>query len=335
MGHRKKHAPKRGSLAYSPRKRAKRQSGRIRFWPHYEGPPKLLGFSGYKAGMIHVIAIEDRERSLLYGQEKVIPVTILEVPPIRAFGAYILEHSPNGSRAITGILAETQLESLGRILKLPKNYDYKSAHENIMSQLDRAFEVRLLTHTQSNLAGFPKKNPDVMEIKVGASTPSEALDFALANLGQDITIKDVFAPGQYIDTSGVTKGKGFQGPVKKWGIRIRHHKSRKAKRAVGALGPWHPARTMYTVPRAGQMGYHHRMEYNKRIMLIGEDGEGVTPAGGFLRYGLLRSHFIMLKGSVPGVAKRFIRFRHPARPPKYEVKVPQIEYISRLSQQGK
>ncbi|HDI53041.1 MAG TPA: 50S ribosomal protein L3, partial [Candidatus Bathyarchaeota archaeon] len=44
-------APRRGSMAYSPRKRAKSIAGRIRFWPEVEEGPRLLGFAGYKAGM--------------------------------------------------------------------------------------------------------------------------------------------------------------------------------------------------------------------------------------------------------------------------------------------
>ncbi len=334
MGHRKKHAPKRGSLAYSPRKRAKRQSGRIRYWPPYEGPPKLLGFAGYKAGMNSIVAIEDRPRSLLYGQEKAIPVTILDCPPLIGVGVNLLESHSNGRRVIGGVLAETLSDSLARVFPLPKDYDFDAARDQIHARIDQACEVRMLTQTQPNLAGFPKKTPEIIEIKIGAKTASDAFKFALTHLGQEIPLNTVFRIGQYIDTIGVSKGKGFQGPVKKWGIRIRHHKSRKATRAVGALGAWHPARTQYTVPRAGQMGYHHRTEFNKRVMLIGDDGEAITPEGGFIRYGLIRGSFLMLKGSIQGPAKRLIRIRQAARPPKFEEKVPQIEYISRRSQQS-
>ncbi|HID29469.1 MAG TPA: 50S ribosomal protein L3, partial [Desulfobacterales bacterium] len=83
-------------------------------------------------------------------------------------------------------------------------------------------------------------------------------------------------------------------------------KSRKHRRAVAALGPWKPPRMLYTVPRAGQMGYHQRTEYNKRILKIGEDGKEVTPRGGFIRYGLVRGPYILVNGSVPGPAKRLI-----------------------------
>ena len=74
------------------------------------------------------------------------------------------------------------------------------------------------------------------------------------------------------------KGKGWQGVVKRWGVRILQHKSRKTKRGIATLGPWHPNRVLYTVPRAGQMGYHQRTEYNKRILEIGKNGEEIIPS---------------------------------------------------------
>ena len=82
MGHRKKHAPKRGSLSYSPRKRAKNILARIRYWPKIEmDTPTLLSFIGYKAGMTHLFIVEDRKRSPNYGKEVIRPATIIETPP--------------------------------------------------------------------------------------------------------------------------------------------------------------------------------------------------------------------------------------------------------------
>ncbi|MHA1542779.1 MAG: 50S ribosomal protein L3, partial [Candidatus Hodarchaeales archaeon] len=49
MGHRKKHAPHRGSLGYR-RKRTNRHTSRIRTWTN-SAEARLLGFVGYKAGM--------------------------------------------------------------------------------------------------------------------------------------------------------------------------------------------------------------------------------------------------------------------------------------------
>ncbi len=101
------------------------------------------------------------------------------------------------------------------------------------------------------------------------------------------------------------------------------------------MGAWGLKRVLYTVPRAGQMGYHQRTEFNKRIIKIGKEGREVTPEGGFLRYGLIRGPYVLLSGSVPGPAKRLIRLRYPARPPKkLSENPPQITFISLKSPQG-
>jgi large subunit ribosomal protein L3 len=148
-------------------------------------------------------------------------------------------------------------------------------------------------------------------------------------LGKTINISDVFAEGQYIDVIAITKGKGIQGPVKRWGVKKRHHKSRKTVRGVATLGPWSPHYVMYTVPRAGQMGFHQRTERNKRILKINLNGEDVNPRGGFAHYGVIRSSNILLSGSTPGPAKRILKFRFAEKAPsRATVKPPQITYSS-------
>jgi large subunit ribosomal protein L3 len=84
---------------------------------------------------------------------------------------------------------------------------------------------------------------------------------------------------------------------------------------------------MWTVPRAGQLGYFARTEYNKQIVKIGDDGEEVTPTSGFKRYGKVGKHCV-IKGSVPGSPKRLIRLRNPIRPKPVDLGDIQITYIS-------
>src|SRR5258708_9764608 len=81
MGHRKYSAPRRGSLAYLPRGRASHWGPRIRFWPDYEGPPRLLGFAGFKAGKTHGTFVANRQGSLNYGKQATFPLTGGETPP--------------------------------------------------------------------------------------------------------------------------------------------------------------------------------------------------------------------------------------------------------------
>jgi len=154
-------------------------------------------------------------------------------------------------------------------------------------------------------------------------------------LGKTISVGEVFKEGQMVDVISVTKGKGFQGPVKRWGVKILSHKARKTKRGIATLGPWKPPRVLYSVPRAGQMGYFQRTEHNKRILKIGTDGSEVSPKGGFIRYGPVRGTYILLDGSLLGPNKRLVRLRYPARPPKKVSEAPpKITYISLESPQG-
>jgi len=79
---------------------------------------------------------------------------------------------------------------------------------------------------------------------------------------------------------------------------------------------------MYSVPRAGQDGYHHRTEMNKKIYRVGkaEDerngatefdltAKKITPLGGFPHYGVVNEDWVMVKGSCPGVKKRVLTLR--------------------------
>jgi large subunit ribosomal protein L3 len=169
---------------------------------------------------------------------------------------------------------------------------------------------------------------------VDGGSIQEQFEYGKNLLGKNVSITDIFKEGGYVDVIAVTKGKGFQGPVKRWGIKILPRKSRKTKRGVAAIGPWKPPRVLYSVPRAGQMGYHQRTEYNKRILKIGIDGKDVTPKGGFLKYGTVKGTYVIVDGSLPGPVKRLIRLRVPARPPrKVPEAAPNITYVSLESMQ--
>ncbi len=327
--------PRRGSLAFSPRKRASSIVPRIRSWPDYEGEPKLLGFAGYKAGMTHVIIIDDRKNSPTYGEEIVVPVTVIECPPMKVMGIRVYKNTPYGLQIAGEVWTNELDEYLGRRLNLPK----KTPDVDKLREIEDIAEVRVITYTQPyKITGVPKKVPDVMEQKVGGSDINAVLDYAIAKLGKEVRISEVFQEGALIDVIAITKGKGFQGPVKRWGVitlDAKHARSSKHRR-VGTLGPWTPHRVRWTVPQAGQMGFHQRTEYNKRIIKIGENGEEITPKGGFVHYGVIRSDYVLVSGSVPGPVKRLIRMRDAIRPPQKVVyEGINVLYISTSSKQGR
>merc|ERR1711890_106520 len=84
MSHRKFEAPRHGSLGFLPRKRCKRQHGKIKSFPKDDPnqPCHITGFIGFKAGMTHIVREVDRVGSKVHKKEVVEAVTILETPPL-------------------------------------------------------------------------------------------------------------------------------------------------------------------------------------------------------------------------------------------------------------
>jgi large subunit ribosomal protein L3 len=337
MGHRKTHAPKHGSLAYLPRHRAKKPVARIRHWPKIKADsPRLLAFSAYKAGMTYVFTIEDRKRSPNFGKEVMRAATILETPPIMVCGIRTYGKTPYGLTNLTEAWMKEPPAILDRKLVLPDTFDTDAMLQKLQDTIEQASAVRVICATQPSQTSLAKKKPEIMEIQIGGGNIQQQFDYAKQLLGKTVTPEEVFKDGQYIDIAGITVGKGYQGPVKRWGVTKLQHKGRKTKRGIATLGPWNPHHLMYSIPRAGQMGYHQRIEFNKRILKIGKDGKEVTVKGGFIRYGEVNGPYIIISGSVAGTEKRTIRLRVPARPPtEVPDAAPQITYTSLESPQGK
>ncbi len=339
MGHRKQHAPRHGSLAFLPRKRASSIKGQIKHWRDLEGETNFLGFSGFKAGMTHITYIDDYKYSSTFGKELMKPVTIIDTPPLILIGIRIYNQDNYGKYIIGDIFTKEINKYLLRKIKNFKleNFNPKEEKKEIEKKIQEGAEIFGIFQTQPHKASVPRKKPDIIEIKISnGDSPNEAFNLAFKNLGKEIRVRDVFKLGELIDVVAITKGKGFQGPVKRFGITILSRKNSKARRVVACIGPWHPARVLYTVPRAGQMGFHQRTEYHKRIMQIGENGEEINPKGGFIRYGLVKGDYIMILGSVPGPKKRLIQLRKTIRgTQKFIDSQIEITYISRESQQLK
>lgn len=51
----------------------------------------------------------------------------------------------------------------------------------------------------------------------------------------------------------------------RWGVTRLPRKTHRGLRKVACVGAWHPARLQWSVARAGQMGFHHRTEINKKV----------------------------------------------------------------------
>jgi large subunit ribosomal protein L3 len=294
------------------------------------------GFAGYKAGMTHLIMIDDKPNSPTEGMEISVPVTILEAPPLGIAALRVYERHNGGVRAAGEAWSEKLDPYLARSIAVPKNKRGVSL-DDIGAKIEKMEELRLIAHTNPRfLTGVPRKNPDLMEIQVNGSGIEDQFELAKSLLGSQAPISSVFGSGSIIDVTAITKGKGTQGPVKRWGIMLqkRKHSRGGKRRHIGNLGPWHPHHVRWSVPLMGQMGYHQRTEFNKRILAIGSDGGEITPEGGFPGYGIVRGEYAIVSGSVPGPNKRLVRMRYAVRSKGADVKTPEVLYVSTDSKQG-
>ncbi len=321
----KKHAPRHGSLQFWPRKRAKKLVPRIRKWPNVD-TKGLLGFPGYKVGMSHIIVIDNRKNSITKGQEVFMPVSIIEMPPVKIFAVRVYKKTPTHLYVYKDIIL-SQDEILRRVVNLPKKeiINQKIAELNeLEKELDDIEDIRVLVYTQPFLTGIGKKKPEMVEIALGGSV-KDKYEFVKEHLNKEISVEDVFKPGMFVDVHAVTKGKGYQGPVKRFGIGLKSHKSEKGRRRPGSLGAWTPKRVDYHVPMAGQTGYHLRTEYHKLIVEVSKDSSLFQPKGGFMHYGIIKNPFVVVKGSIPGHIKRIVMLTYSIRPLQ-NIEVPEIVY---------
>jgi len=311
-------APRKGSLQYWPRRRAKRDLARVRSWAKTkEAQP--LGFIGYKAGMVHVLAVDNRPKSLTKDEEISLPVTVVECPPMKVAGINFYQNDYEGLKLRSTVLAPNLDKELGKKIDLPKKIKKK------IEDAKNFDEIRLLVYTQPRIIAALGKKPHLGEIGLGSSK-EEQFKYAQEKLGQEITVEEVFKEGSQADIHAITTGKGFQGPVKRFGVELRGHKSEKVRRG-NVRGAW-TATPMWRAPHSGKMGYHLRVDLNKWILKIGKKGEEVAPKGGFTRYGEVKNDFVLLKGSVPGPKKRVVTLTKPMKQnSKIPKEAPQIKYI--------
>jgi len=296
-------SPRRGSLQYWPRKRAKRIYPRTSSWPSIKDILPL-GFAGFKAGMTQVVCNED-------GKPVVKPATVIDAPPLFVCGIRFYSSSENG------------FVVLGEEWKIPKDFKKDLQRKTLPGKkefdteknIEKIADVRLIVASQPRKSGMKKKKPDVFEIAVGGEDVKKKIEYAKSLLGKEISVNDVFKPGEYIDVSAVTKGHGFTGPVKRFGIKIQGRKNEQHHRHVGSIGSVVPRKVDWRVPAAGQYGFHTRTELNKRVLGIftGDELSKINPKGGFQGYGLVKETAILIEGSVPGPRKRLIRLRKAIR----------------------
>ncbi|XP_037795961.1 60S ribosomal protein L3-like [Penaeus monodon] len=348
QSHRKFSAPRHGSMAFYPKKRCRRHRPRVKTFPKDDKskPVHLTAFLGYKAGMTHIVRVADKPGSKINRKEVLEAVTIIETPPMVCVGVVGYIQTPRGLRVLKTIWAEHLSEECKRRFYKNWHKSKKKAFTNAAQKWQDSLgkkmikreiakmkkyctHIRIIAHTQVRILRKKFKKAHIMEIQLNGGTVSEKVDWAVNHFEKQIPIDSVFAQDEMIDVIGVTKGKGMKGVTSRWGTKKLPRKTHKGLRKVACIGAWHPSRVQFTVARAGQKGYHHRTERNKKIYRIGKGihtKEGkviknnastdydltektITPMGGFPHYGEVNQDFVMLKGCTAGPRKRVLCMR--------------------------
>lgn len=122
-------------------------------------------------------------------------------------------------------------------------------------------------------------------------------DSAAYTVGQEIKA-DIFSEGEKVDVSGVSKGKGFQGTIKRWnGHRGPMTHGSKFHRSVGSMGgSSDPARTFKNKKMPGHMGHENTTVLNLQVVKI-----------------LPEKNVILIKGGVPGPNKGIVVIRNSVK----------------------
>ncbi len=298
--------PRRGSLQFWPRVRSKRIYPKISFW----SKDLLSGFCAYKAGMVQYSAIETR-KNINKGKEIVKAATVLEIPIVYPISLVFYRKGRKSAEYFN-------VKELSKDFKKDLKRKIKFKEEEKGKAPDDFDELRI------KVATFPrksklKKTPEVFEL--GCNLDVEK---AKELFGKDLKVEDYFSAGEYVDITSVTKGKGTQGVIKRFGVKLRNHKAKKGRRRVGSIGGVIPRKVDWRVPMAGQMGYGQRTEFNKLILKISDNLDEINPKQGFKEYGLVNTKYLLVEGSVPGPRKRLIILRKPKKQKKEILQVKEI-----------
>jgi large subunit ribosomal protein L3 len=134
-------------------------------------------------------------------------------------------------------------------------------------------------------------NPMMGHFKKANTTPKRTVkEFSFEdidlNIGDEIGV-DIFEEGEWVDIVGLSKGKGFQGVVKRHGfsgVGARTHGQHNRERAPGSLGPGStPSRVFKGMKMAGRMGNDRVKVQNLRVLKV-----------------IPEKHLLVVSGSVPG-----------------------------------
>ncbi len=142
------------------------------------------------------------------------------------------------------------------------------------------------------------------------------VDVSKYQLGQELTV-EVFEEGEMVDVTGISKGKGFQGVIKRYnqsrgpmGHGSQYH------RGVGSLGTMRPMRVFKGKKLPGHMGQVTVTMQNLEIVAV-----------------IPEENVILIKGNVPGAKKSLVIIKSAVKMP--EVKKEKVELVSYSNEEPK
>ncbi len=307
------------------RKRLPRVRGQIKT---KDDNPALSSMLAFKVGMVGVTLIENTKAAL--NVEAFKGATVLEVPDTEIYGLRLYKKDPKSKYIVA---AETIYDSkIAEKLNLKKVKNDTTSIENFKSKIKDYYKVSLLLVAYPKSISADQNHIQKYESYVIGSSIESNFNFASALIGKKLQPEEIFKPGEFLDLASITKGKGWQGEIKRKGIRRQFHKATEKIRHVGTLGAFTPGKILYTVPRAGQMGYNYRTEKDKELLKIGDISvDNINPKSGFKNYGLIKNKYLLISGSIPGTAKREVRVRKSQIGKRKGIKEVNLNYISSQS----
>ena len=163
----------------------------------------------------------------------------------------------------------------------------KSEEKDAYDSIQLGFEEKKEKHTTNALKGHFKKAKTTPKRKI-----VEFKGFDELNLGDTVTV-DIFQEGEFVDVVGTSKGKGFQGVVKRHGfagVGQATHGQHNRMRAPGSIGAAsYPARVFKGIKMGGRMGNDRVKMINLQVIKV-----------------LAEKNVLVVKGSVPGAKGSYL-----------------------------
>ncbi len=164
----------------------------------------------------------------------------------------------------------------------------KTEEKDGYTSVQLAFDDAKEKNTPNALQGHFKKANTTPKRKV-----VEFKDFNEVNLGDTLNVADVFAEGEFVDISGISKGKGFQGVVKRHnfgGVGQSTHGQHNRLRHPGSIGACsYPARVFKGLKMAGRTGNDKVKIENLKVLRIYPE-----------------KNLLLVSGSVPGAKNSYV-----------------------------